>query len=107
MKHLATIQSEFLKFANQDIASNGEVLSIHPNYLKDHSNCPICGIHTNMTCRCRLGEKHCKNGHTWHTCGEHKKVFSGDSHKIGSLRSWSKCVCPFSEEEKTKLANLR
>jgi 2'-5' RNA ligase len=70
----------------------------HPNYVKDHGNCPICGEHYEMTCKCRLGNKICPNKHGWHTCPIHKKVFIGDSHRLGVLRAGSKCVCPIEED---------
>jgi hypothetical protein len=72
----------------------------HDNYLKDPFNCPVCGERYSSQCRCRMGNKTCPNGHGWHTCDVHDKVFVGDSHNLGALRSGSKCVCPLSEEEK-------
>jgi len=80
--------------------SASEQTKPHQNYLRDHSNCPECGERKVMSCRCRLGNKRCANGHEWHTCDVHKKVFVGDdSHKIGALRHDSECTCPPSKEE--------
>jgi transcription elongation factor Elf1 len=73
---------------------------LHPEYIADHTHCPVCGKHYKTTCRCRLGNKTCEDKHGWHTCGVHNRVFIGESHELGVMRQGSKCVCPLSEEEK-------
>lgn len=87
------------KIASKYIAETSS--DLHPNYIQDHSNCPVCGERYKMTCRCRIGDKSCSNKHSWHTCSVHNKVFiGGGSHAEGCLKLGSDCTCP-SETIKT------
>ena len=36
--------------------------------------CPTCGLEATTTCRCKIGDKSCKNRHHWATCDVHGKV---------------------------------
>jgi len=94
-KHHQDIDSRTAKKASEAFQ---ELTNPHPNYVKDHRNCPICGEKSQMSCRCRIGNKSCVNRHGWWTCEEHKKVYVGDSHKAGCLKmskgKMLDCVCP-------------
>ena len=35
---------------------------LHPDYIQDHTNCPVCGKQYEMTCRCLIGDKTCQIG---------------------------------------------
>jgi len=41
---------------------------------EDPWECPVCANKAESTCRCRIGDKTCKNGHHWATCKVHGKV---------------------------------
>jgi len=41
-------------------------------------DCPVCGGKLIRTCRCRLNESECENGHQWHRCGVHGTTVIGE-----------------------------
>jgi hypothetical protein len=54
--------------------------------------CPVCGLKFTSSCRCRRGNKWCKNGHAWHRCKVHNVRVLGTGH--GSNLPHDACCCP-------------
>lgn len=51
------------------------------------TECPICGEHYEMRCRCKIADSRCPNGHEWHRCPIHKTLV------LSSYNHSGRCTC--------------
>lgn len=56
----------------------------------DRGPCPECNEYATSVCKCRIGDAHCENGHTWHKV--EGKVVLGSGHKTESTRLEQKTI---------------
>ena len=50
----------------------------------NEDQCPQCGKQYKLRCRCRIGDKQCENGHSWHSCPVHPdRIILGGGHGLG------------------------
>lgn len=57
------------------------------------SRCPVCSEPALSSCRCHIGDKSCKNRHTWFKCPQHgtRIIADGDTHAMNLPRGG--CYC--------------
>lgn len=59
------------------------------------TRCPICDLPARSSCRCKVGDKTCPNGHTWVRCPVHKTriVFHQSTHDGSLILEYGTCWC--------------
>lgn len=59
----------------------------------DYRICPTCGLECATSCRCRIGDKRCPNGHDWHYCPSHGTLHLWPGHDQLHQDNGNWCTC--------------
>lgn len=77
----------------------------------DGDACPECGEKFSGSCRCAIGNMHCKQGHNWWVCPKHQLKHAGTGHSadladspFGQKDRSQVCLCPKKDSGIPKLA---
>jgi len=63
-------------------------MKIHERHLDNFDSCPVCGLASTGSCKCKLGDRSCSKGHAWFRCPQHNRLVIGkSSHKLNL------CLC--------------
>lgn len=64
-----------------------------------YDECPVCGKHYEVRCKCPLGDMVCPDGHEWHHCMLHGNTVLGKAdHSLPANR----CRCKIGDTESGK-----